>query len=137
MKVLNVKSLFLTMATALFLFSSCKKSKDDAPAPQPTIEGTWVGKYGPGNNALANYFSFIINKDGTMKVKSDDPNKEYTGTGTWKMTGDTFTGVYQYAGQNMKWNVAAKTNIAAGTMDGSYGDGEITADNGTYSMNRQ
>jgi hypothetical protein len=136
MKSLNLKSLFLAMTAALLVFSSCKKDKDDAPAPAPTIEGTWVGKYGPGNNVPTNYFSFIINKDGTMKVKSDG-NTEYTGTGTWKLTGDTFTAVYQYSGQNMKWNVAAKTNIAAGTMEGSYGDGEVVADNGTYTMTRQ
>lgn len=136
MKSLNLKSLFLALTVALFVFSSCKKDKDATPAP-PTIEGTWVGKYGAGNNPPSNYFSFIISNDGTMKVKSDDPNKEYNGTGTWTISGETFTAVYQYAGQIWKWNVAAKVNIAAGTMDGSYGDGETTADNGTYTMTRQ
>ena len=136
MKSLNLKSLFLALAVVLFTFSSCKKDKNEVP-PTPTIEGTWAGKYGAGNSVPSIFFSFVINKDGTLKVKSDDPNKEFNGTGTWKMNGEIFTGVYQYTGQNMKWNVAAKVNIAAGTMEGSYGDGETIADNGSYSMTRQ
>ncbi|MEJ7625374.1 MAG: hypothetical protein WKF35_00810 [Ferruginibacter sp.] len=136
MKTFNVKTFFLTVITSLFLFSSCKKNNEEILVAQPTIEGTWAGKYGAGNNVPDNYFSFIINKDGTLKVKTD-ASKEPNGTGTWKMDGGTFTAIYQYTGLAIKYNVAAKTDIAKGTMDGSYGIGEVSADDGTYFMTRQ
>ena len=131
----SIAALFLT---ASILFTSCKKDKDQVPPPANTIEGTWVGKVGSGNNTPASYYSFIISKDGTMKV-TDDSNNPNKGTGTWTMDGDTFKGQYQNQFGNLilKYNVVAKFKAAEKRMDGSWGTGTTDADDGTFFLDKQ
>lgn len=135
MKKLKFASLFVIAALALFTFSSCKK---DAPAPAPvTAAGEWTGMYGSGNAVPSNYFAFVINNNGTLKVKTGDKNAPYLGTGTWKVTDGTFTAVYSYDNDpSDKLNVAAKIDLTLNTMDGSWGFGETLADVGSFSMTR-
>lgn len=139
MKSLNLKSLLLAMTAALFVFSSCKKNNEDVPPPAaPTIEGTWVGKYGSGNNTPATYYSFTISKDGTMTV-TDDANKPTKSAGTWKLEGETFIGQYQHLAGNLllKYNVVAKYKATEKRMDGSWGLGTTDADDGTFFLDKQ
>jgi len=137
MKKLNLKSLFFIAAMAFFTLSSCKKNKEDiVPAPL-TAAGVWKGLYGSNNNAPTTYFSFIINDNGTMKVKSGEENNPSLGTGTWKIKDGIFSGVYFYNGYpSDKYNVSAKIDLEKNTMEGSYGFGETVADDGTFTMTR-
>lgn len=137
MKTLNLRSLFFIAAMALFTFSSCKKNKDEITPAAPTAAGVWAGKYGVGNDVPVSYFSFIINDNGTMQVKSGEVNNPSLGTGTWKITDGIFTGVYFYNGYpSDKYNVSAKINLVNNTMEGSWGSGETDADDGTFTMTR-
>jgi len=137
MKKLNVRSLFFIAALALFTFSSCKKNKEDIAPPALTAAGVWTGLYGSGNNVPASYFSFIINDNGTMQVKSGDVNNPALGIGTWKITDGIFTGVYYYnLDPSFKYNVSAKIDLVKNTMEGSWGIGETVADKGTFTMTR-
>ena len=137
MKALNLKSIFFMAAVVLFTFSSCKKDNEGIIAPAPIATGTWTGLYGGGNNVPSNYFSFVINANGTMLVKSGTVNNPVTGPGTWLITGDVFKAVYNYdSDPAFKYNIAAKIDLVKNTMEGSYGFGETVADDGTFSMTR-
>ena len=125
----------MALALAILSLASCKKETEVLAAPG--IEGTWVGEYEGGLYSSPKFFSFIIKNDGTLIVKSGDPNAPLTGTGTWSLTDTEFRSVYQYEGQLSKWNVAAKADIEKGEMSGAYGAGETDADDGTFYLTRQ
>ncbi len=137
MKAFNVKSFFFMAAVAVFTFSSCKKDNNGIIVPAPTAAGTWSGLYGGGNNTPTNYFSFVINGNGTMQVRSENVNNPVLGTGTWSVTDGIFKGIYYYDFEpGFKYNVSAKIDLIKNTMDGSYGIGETVADDGTFTMTR-
>ena len=133
MKAVNLKSIFFMAAIALVSFSSCKKDNEGIIAPAPTAAGTWTGLYGGGNNEPSNYFSFVINANGTMIVKSGTVNNLDPGPGTWTITDGIFKGVYNYdSDPAFKYNVSAKIDLVKNTMDGSRGFGETVADKGSF-----
>ena len=135
MKAVNLKSIFFMAATVLASFSSCKKDNEDiiAPAPAPTAAGTWTGLYGGGNNEPSNYFSFVINANGTMIVKSGTVSNLDPGSDTWTITDGIFKGVYNYdSDPAFKYNVSAKIDLVKNTMEGSRGFGKTVADDGTF-----
>ena len=137
MKGVNLKSIFFMAAIALVSFSSCKKDNEGiiAPAPAPIAAGTWTGLYGGGNNEPSNYFSFVINANGTMIVKSATVNNLDPGPGTWTITDGIFKGGYNYdSDPAFKYNVSAKIDLVKNTIDGSDGFGETVADKDSCTM---
>lgn len=139
MKALNLKSIFFMTAIALVSFSSCKKDNEGiiAPVPAPTAAGTWTGLYGGGNNVPSNYFSFVINANGTLIIKSGNVNNPDLGPGTWTITDGIFKALYNYDfDPAFKYNVSAKIDLVKNTMDGSWGFGETVADKGSFTMTR-
>jgi hypothetical protein len=132
MKTLNLKSFLAILCIAAISFAACSKKKDDVAPPAP-MEGTWIGKWGFGNDAPTEYFSFIISGDGTMIVKEGSEETPNLGKGTWTLNENTFTAVYAYdIMPNATNNIAAKLNDTQTEISGSWGDGE-----GTFIMTKQ
>ena len=138
MKALNIKTLIAVFLMATTALISCKKdNKIEPQQPAPvvkTIEGSWVGKYGNGNNEPDKFFAFNIKTGGVLEVKNE--NNVVTGTGTWKLEEGVFTGSYTYDGLAIQYNVAAKYDEEAGNLSGSWGIGEDTG-SGEFYMNKQ
>jgi hypothetical protein len=134
MKTMNIKSTLVTLLIAAFTFASCSKKKDEvAPPPSPVV-GVWEGKWGSGNDVPDNYFSFTITNDGKLTVSEGLTKRP--GTGTWTLDGSTFKAIYSYNDDTDKFNVAAKLNDAGILLSGSWGDGEVSAGEGEFYMNK-
>lgn len=133
MKTLSLKAILLVLFFTAFATTSCKKDK--VQAPQPVIEGSWLGKYGSGNNTPNTFYSFNILPNGVLQIKA--PNNGITGTGTWKLDGVNFKGVYTYSNSNETYNLAAKFDENAKTITGSWGEGDVSAGDGEFYLNKQ
>ncbi|RYY70802.1 MAG: hypothetical protein EOO13_05355 [Chitinophagaceae bacterium] len=137
MKAINLKSALAVLCFAALTMVSCKKNNDDIllQAEPVTIEGYWVGKSGTIITPPTAYFSLNIIKGGLLEVLKQD--KTVLGKGTWKLDGQTFTAVYKYDGTAIKYNLAAKYDAAKKSLSGSWGDGEVVADNGEFFLDKQ
>jgi hypothetical protein len=134
---MNLKKMSAIFLFAAFTFISCKK-ENVAPAPvpvHPAIEGSWLGKYGSGNNTPNSFYSFNILKGGLLEIKAQD--NTVNGTGTWTLADGVFKAVYKYNASLAKYNVAGKYDEKAGTINGSWGAGEVNADDGEFFLNKQ
>jgi len=134
MKSLNLKQILGILFMAAIAFTACSK-KDSIPAPQPTIEGSWLGKYGNGNNAPVTFYSFNLLKGGVLEVRAQDNTVK--GSGTWELNGEIFTAKYQYNVGFAKYNMAAKYDANAKTLTGSWVSGDTVADDGEFFLNKQ
>ena len=131
MKTSQLKTIFSFLLLAAMSFSSCKK---DDPAPKDPIAGSWVGKYGYGNDVPETFYSFVILPNGLWQIRADD--KSILGTGTWKLEGINFSGVYTYT-LGGTYNVVAKYDAAAGTISGSWGSGASGPAEGAFYLNKE
>ncbi|RYY67504.1 MAG: hypothetical protein EOO13_14485 [Chitinophagaceae bacterium] len=131
MKTPSLKLMVGFFMLAAVVFTSCKK---DNPTPQDPIVGSWIGKYGVGNADMTLLYSFNIKGDGTWQVRKAD--KTPIGSGTWKLEGGTFYGVYTYD-LGDTYNVAAKYDEVAHTMTGSWGEGETGTGDGEFYLNKE
>src|SRR4051812_27826316 len=68
--------------------------KAERPSAKPSIAGSWAGTYGNGETTGPNFYSFILNTDGTMKVIAANGN--IMAQGTYTFTNDQLTGSYTY-----------------------------------------
>ena len=132
MKTSQLQSFFAFLLLAAVAFTSCKK---DDPAPQDPIIGSWIGKYGTGNSTPLTFYSFNILPNGILQVR--DFNKAVIGTGKWKLEEQTFYGVYTYQDGGDTYNLAAKYEVADGTIIGSWGEGETDAGAGEFYLNKE
>ncbi|HEV7779789.1 MAG TPA: hypothetical protein VGO58_00910 [Chitinophagaceae bacterium] len=136
MKTLNLKSLVAVLLIATFALVSCKK--ENVPPPQASVAGVWEGKYSGNQDPPSVYFAFDINPNGTMIVKAENKNNPMPGTGTWTLNGDNFKAIYSYDNNpDFKLIIAAKYDAVKGELNGSWGEGEVIADDGAFYMNKQ
>lgn len=98
MKTILKSSLVLLLfaASIVIIEMSCKKTVTaQCPTATYPIAGLWIGTYKTDQVAHDPlYFSFVINPDGTLIVKSKGaPPAQPTiyGTGTWTLTGNVFS----------------------------------------------
>ena len=131
MKTSKLKSIFTFLLFAAVVFTSCKK---DDPSPQDPIVGSWIGKYGSGNSEPSTFYSFNIMANGSWQVRLED--KTTIGSGTWKLEDGTFYGVYTYE-LGGTYNVAGKYDAGAGTITGSWGEGETGTGDGEFFLNKE
>ncbi|RYY60175.1 MAG: hypothetical protein EOO05_10790 [Chitinophagaceae bacterium] len=135
MKTLSIKSLAVC-AIAIMTLVSCSKKNDDVQAPPAEpIEGKWVGTFKGNSSNLVFYYAFNIKAGGKLEVLNQANN--VLGTGTWKIEDGVFFSVYQYTGDETKYNLAAKYNEEEGTLNGSYGDGETDPSDGEFELSKQ
>ncbi len=133
MKALSLKAILPLLLFASIAITSCKK--DPPPAPQPVIEGSWIGKYGVGIKAPSSFYAFNILPGGKLEIKSS--NNTVKGQGTWTLDGVTFTGVYTYTNTNETYNLAAKFDETEKTLFGSWGEGQVSAADGEFYLNKE
>lgn len=140
MKSFKIKSALIVIALGTATLVSCKKEKTVAPEQQvplvKTTEGSWIGKYGSGNNTPDNYFAFNIKPGGVLEVKNEQG--EITGNGTWELADENlFQASYSYTqNQIVVYNITAKYNKEAGTLNGSWSP-SIGLGGGDFFLNKQ
>ncbi|RYY54938.1 MAG: hypothetical protein EOO09_12460 [Chitinophagaceae bacterium] len=135
MKFLSLKSL-IVIAVTMFTVASCsKKSEDAPPPPADPIIGTWVGTYRATNSPLVHDFVLAIKPAGILEILG--ASDQVVATGTWKLDAGVFYGIYEYKNSNNVFNVAAKFDSEAGTLNGSYGDGKENPSDGDFEVVKQ
>ncbi|MBX2892582.1 MAG: hypothetical protein KF734_16765 [Saprospiraceae bacterium] len=83
---------FLTLCLATALFSACKKDNDSGNA---TMQGTWQGKWGSGNQAPSYFLKFKMEGNGNLQ-RLDEQNKVIA-TGIWALNGIEFECTYTHS----------------------------------------
>lgn len=137
MKALSLRTMFALVMMTTVTMISCKKAKEDLllQAEPVTIEGKWVGKTGTIITPPTAFFAAKISKAGFIEIL--DKNNAVIGKGLWKLDGAAFSAVYSYEGSVIKYNLAAKYDAANKKLTGSWGDGEVIADNGEFFLDKQ
>lgn len=117
------------------IFVACKKEKTEKPEnPAQSIEGTWVGKYGFGNDAPSIYFSLKFKSGGV--IEEIGSSGEVKGTGTWEMTGNTITAHYSYVSNQNSFSLVAAFDASTGKLLGNWGYGSSATDGGLWEMTK-
>jgi len=107
--------------------------KADRPSPSPAVPGTWTGTYGNGETTGPNFYSFILNADGTMKVMAANGNVMAQGTYTY--SNNQLTGSYTYTNSSV-FSFSAVMD-ANGSLNGTWGSGANVRGGGRWIMNKQ
>lgn len=136
MKRVNI---FLAATISLsFIFLSCKKSSDSAPA-DPGYVGLWKGKYGSGATAYpTSGYSFLFRNDGTVRVFDGvDTATAGKAEGTYSITGAAVTATYKYVSGGAQFSVAATIDPKFTFQEGTWGSGTNTTSGGKYFIVKQ
>jgi hypothetical protein len=159
---MNFKFLFLS----LFAFSVCvvscsKDNTQPAPAqvithdtviithdtvivatPTNPIVGLWVGTLTAVNEPQtgALYYSFDIRADSTILTYAEGADgNTYFSTGTWKLTGTSFSATItstSAANKGTVQNLTATYNKPAGSLTSGVWENALHDASGTFSLNR-
>jgi hypothetical protein len=95
MKFLKIVAAFFVFAT---IFTACSKDDNNnsvPPTPAFSIEGMWSGKIGNNNDLPTGQYALNILPGGVLKRVNGAGTE--TATGTWQLSGDSFSGTYTYA----------------------------------------
>jgi hypothetical protein len=132
-------SIFLAATICLsFIFISCKKSSDAAPA-DPGYVGLWKGKYGNGATTYPTLgYAFLFRNDGTVRVFNDtDTSIATKAEGTYSITGAAVTATYKYISNSSQYSVAATIDPKFTFQEGTWGTGTNTTNGGKYFIVKQ
>ncbi len=130
----SLKFLLITLVLSS-AFIACKKDKHESP-PQTQLEGKWVGKFGFGNAAPSDFYSFNIKPGGILEELGETGLK--TGVGTWKLEGNIFTGsTTSVLGTGSKYSVIGAFDQSKLKLDGNWGFDESVTNGGLWHMTRQ
>ena len=113
------------------LLSSCSKEYD-VVLP---VEGNWSGFYGNDNNPPAINYNLII-KDGGV-IGEANPSGQIKGTGTWNLSGNTFTAHYQWNSPLITvFSLTAIYDPATKRLSGTWGFDKSATDGGKWEVAR-
>ena len=133
MKLFRIVFLF---AFLLSVFASCKKDKDPITVPPANAAGKYEGKYGTGNNVPSVFYSFDLKQNGTLDEL--DEKGEIIGTGTWKITGSSFTASTHYKFPATSFfALTAFHDASAKKLTGTWGYGSNDKDGGKWHMTKK
>ena len=133
MKKVKMALLALVFATG---FVACNKDSDDDVISAP-VEGTYVGKYGFGNDAPDLDFKFQVSPGGIFKEISTTTGN-VKGQGTWNVNGNTLTATYTMLfSPYSKYSVSGTFDAATKKMTGTWGYDNNTSDGGKMDMLQQ
>lgn len=145
LKIKQVLTICLLAATATLM--SCSKDNDPAPQQQnpppppppppvvKTIEGTWIGKYGSGNNEPNKFFGCNIKPNGAFEIINKD--NVVTANGTWTLEDNNFKATYTYnEGIAIPFFLSAKYDEDAEKISGDWGEDENVG-SGTFYFDKQ
>lgn len=117
----------------LFIFSACKKDKDD----RPSIHGLWVGKYGDMTTYPTMGYVVLFRTNGTVRVyDGSDTTTAFAAEGTYSVTNSTVNTSYEYPGGD-KFSTTAVINAHKTFLEGTYGDGDNTTGSGRFFLVKQ
>ena len=89
------KILIVAIPTIFFIIA-CEK---DEVKHDFTINGTWQGKIGTGNQSPESYFGVTIKRNGSLnRLKSDGT---VAAIGNWQLSGDTLKASYTFSDGNV------------------------------------
>jgi hypothetical protein len=130
MKFLRIAFVAVTMMLAV----ACSKNSDKPVSAN--IEGTWVGKYGTGNNKPGSFFSFNIKAGGV--IEEIDVNGLVKGKGTWKLENNILSASYTWLPpSSTKFGVLGAFDASKGQILGNWGYGASVTDGGLWEMTKK
>lgn len=130
------KTIYTAILFLIFgmIATSCKK---DCPAPTYPIEGYWVGKYGSGTATPNLGYSMVVEPSGKLTVADGSTiSTSSKASGTWTLTGSTFSGTYTYSSSGTTYSFTATWTNDGKLKNGTYGSGSNTSGGGTWYMDR-
>lgn len=107
--------------------------KINKPASSPGIAGKWEGSYGNGEVNSPNYYSFILNADGSMQVVAANGN--IMAKGSYTFTNNQLSGSYTY--NNSGTYSFAAVMDSKGSLNGTWGSGSNVRGGGRWIMNKK
>lgn len=132
MKKVKMAILALAMATG---FVACNKDSDEVTSSH--VEGTYVGKYGFGNDAPDLDFIFKVSPNGVFQEISASTGN-VKGQGTWSVNGNTLTAMYTMLfSPYSKYSVSGTYDPATQKMTGTWGYDNNATDGGKMEMAKQ
>jgi len=133
MKKMKMALLALVFATG---FVACNKDSNDEVISSP-VEGTYVGKYGFGNDNPGLDFKFKVSPGGIFQEISTSTGN-VKGQGTWSVNGNTLTATYAMLfSPYSKYSVSGTYDPATQKMTGTWGYDNNVSDGGKMDMARQ
>ena len=133
MKKVKMALIALVFATG---FVACNKDSDDDVINAP-VEGTYVGKYGFGNDNPDLDFKFKVSPGGIFQEISTTTGN-VKGQGTWSVNGNTLTATYTMLfSPYSKYSVSGTFDAATKKMTGTWGYDNNTSDGGKMDMLQQ
>ena len=116
--------------------SSCKKDKAEVPVSQSSIEGKWTGNKGYGNDVPDNDLLLNINPGGV--IQETNTAGLVKGSGTWTLTGTSFTAHYQFkAPLNTKYLLKGTYDKSTGKITGTWNFDDGGSDEGNWYANKK
>ena len=133
MKKVKMALIALVFATG---FVACNKDSDEDVINAP-VEGTYVGKYGFGNDTPDLDFIFKVSPNGIFQeISATSGNVK--GQGTWNVNGNTLTATYTMLfSPYSKYSVSGTYDPATQKMTGTWGYDNNVSDGGKMDMAKQ
>lgn len=130
---MKMMKIFFAVLLLAAIFTACKK---DATKPVATIEGTWVGKFGTGENAPSSFYSFNIKADGT--IQEVNAAGEVVGEGTWELDNKILYATYSYFTPSTKvYSILGAFDKNQGKLLGNWGYNESATNGGLWEMTKK
>lgn len=126
---MKVLKMFFSILLIAIVFVSCKKDNT------PTINGTWVGKFGENNETPTYFYKFVIKSGGVLQRL--DNNNQVVATGTWQLSGAEFKGNYIFSDDNYKFSLSGLYTDFNGEMIGTWGTGNNSTNGGKFNLKKQ
>lgn len=131
---MSIAKFFTMLLIASATLMACKKSSDKPS--NASIEGTWVGKYGFGNETPDVFYSFKVKAGGILEEYGESGLK--IAEGTWTLENNVFMGTtHSLLGSNNEYSVIAAFDASKSKLDGNWGYDDSNTDGGLWFMTRQ
>jgi hypothetical protein len=113
-----MKNIILAAIICTLVFTACKKSQTEEPAPTPTVVGLWKGNVNNVTTLVLNLKTDnTINVYNSLDTASTLANGR--GTGTWTKTNSIVNVTYKFIQQaNVTYTGALTANDALNSMSG-------------------
>ena len=128
---MNSIKFFLIFCSALVLFASCKKDEPGGAS----INGTWVGKWGSGNQEPLYFLKFKFDGNGTLQRL--DEQGAVIANGTWMLDGIQFECTYTSTENGQVHKIAGLYTDFDNTILGTWGYSPSKANGGQIELVKQ